>query len=164
MEQTRKCSTCKKTKPLNSTHFKTISANNCGFGYRCKMCEAIVRGIKYRKEKILSYSSDHVVPYALQERAILKHALLHCHGNVQLAAKILRIAKMTLYRRLKDYGIAPKEEIHSRVALLTEEINGLQSMLPNHKEEKHENHEVYPVVRNGILCLRTRRTTRSEAR
>jgi DNA-binding NtrC family response regulator len=43
------------------------------------------------------------------ERLALKRAMENSHGNVEQAAKILGIAKSSLYRKLKDQGLPPKK-------------------------------------------------------
>jgi DNA-binding NtrC family response regulator len=50
--------------------------------------------------------ADEVVPLALQERLAILDAIRKTHGDKLTAAKLLGIGKTTLYRKLKEYGIA----------------------------------------------------------
>jgi DNA-binding NtrC family response regulator len=43
------------------------------------------------------------------ERAAIEAALKDTRGNRRKAAEILDIGERTLYRKLRDYGIAPEE-------------------------------------------------------
>jgi len=43
------------------------------------------------------------------ERAAIEAALRETRGNRRKAAEILDIGERTLYRKLRDYGIAPEE-------------------------------------------------------
>jgi DNA-binding NtrC family response regulator len=43
------------------------------------------------------------------ERAAIEAALKETRGNRRKAAEILDIGERTLYRKLRDYGIAPEE-------------------------------------------------------
>ena len=48
------------------------------------------------------------------ERAAIEAALRDTHGNRRKAAEMLDIGERTLYRKLRDYGIAPEELALSR--------------------------------------------------
>jgi DNA-binding NtrC family response regulator len=43
------------------------------------------------------------------ERAAIEAALKETRGNRRRAAEILDIGERTLYRKLRDYGIAPEQ-------------------------------------------------------
>jgi DNA-binding NtrC family response regulator len=45
------------------------------------------------------------------ERAAIEAALRETRGNRRKAAEILDIGERTLYRKLRDYGIAPEEMV-----------------------------------------------------
>ena len=42
---------------------------------------------------------------AAMERSIIRRALLQCNGNKAQAAKVLQIPRMTLYRKIEEYGL-----------------------------------------------------------
>jgi DNA-binding NtrC family response regulator len=48
------------------------------------------------------------------ERAAIEAALRDTRGNRRKAAEMLDIGERTLYRKLRDYGIAPEELVASR--------------------------------------------------
>jgi DNA-binding NtrC family response regulator len=48
------------------------------------------------------------------ERAAIEAALRDTRGNRRKAAEILDIGERTLYRKLRDYGIAPEEVMAER--------------------------------------------------
>ena len=48
------------------------------------------------------------------ERAAIEAALRDTRGNRRKAAEMLDIGERTLYRKLRDYGIAPEELALSR--------------------------------------------------
>jgi two-component system response regulator HydG len=50
--------------------------------------------------------SEEVVPLAVQEQRAILDAIRSTHGDKLRAAKLLGIGKTTLYRKLKEYGIA----------------------------------------------------------
>jgi DNA-binding NtrC family response regulator len=52
---------------------------------------------------------DWTVVYRYDSRAAIEAALKETRGNRRKAAEILDIGERTLYRKLRDYGIAPEE-------------------------------------------------------
>jgi DNA-binding NtrC family response regulator len=48
------------------------------------------------------------------ERAAIEAALRDTRGNRRKAAELLDIGERTLYRKLRDYGIAPEEVVAAR--------------------------------------------------
>lgn len=49
--------------------------------------------------------ADSVVPLKLLEQRAIRHALKVTKGSVEQAAKLLGMARATLYRRVHQYGI-----------------------------------------------------------
>lgn len=54
--------------------------------------------------KLLSWSGK-FRPLEEVEREVIVAALAHCGGRMKLAAKILKIGRSTLYRKVDSYGI-----------------------------------------------------------
>lgn len=46
-----------------------------------------------------------IVPLEEVEKSAIKYAVEKCNGNLQLAAKLLKIGRATLYRKIKKYEI-----------------------------------------------------------
>jgi transcriptional regulator of acetoin/glycerol metabolism len=52
-------------------------------------------------------SKTEIMPLRKVKRAAILAAVRQLHGNVPLAAEKLGIGTKTLYRKLKEYGVAP---------------------------------------------------------
>jgi len=50
--------------------------------------------------------TEEIVPLAVREKRAILEAIRLTHGDKLRAAKLLEIGKTTLYRKLKEYGIA----------------------------------------------------------
>ena len=55
-----------------------------------------------------SLDGDELVPLAETERRAILHVLQETRGDKFAAARLLGIGKTTLYRKLREYAIAPK--------------------------------------------------------
>ena len=55
----------------------------------------------------IEYSMDEVkiVPLDELEEKVIREAIKKCDGNLQLSAKLLKIGRATLYRKIKKYEI-----------------------------------------------------------
>jgi transcriptional regulator of acetoin/glycerol metabolism len=53
-------------------------------------------------------SKPDIIPLRQRKKAAILAAVEQCDGNVSLAAEKLGISTTTLYRKLKEYGIASK--------------------------------------------------------
>jgi transcriptional regulator with PAS, ATPase and Fis domain len=51
---------------------------------------------------------NEVLPLAEVEKRHILARLKHCGGNQSKAARLLGVSKITLWRKLKEYGVAPK--------------------------------------------------------
>ncbi len=58
------------------------------------------------RKKQESSEAKEIIPLAVQERHAILDAIRVTHGDKLLAARLLDIGKTTLYRKLKEYGIA----------------------------------------------------------
>jgi DNA-binding NtrC family response regulator len=56
----------------------------------------------------------HFVPLAVQERQAILSTLDTLKGDKLMAAKVLGIGKTTLYRKLKEYGVADQPALPAR--------------------------------------------------
>ena len=56
------------------------------------------------KEKVIDEEIK-IVPLEEVEKSAIKYAVEKCNGNLQLAAKLLKIGRATLYRKIKKYEI-----------------------------------------------------------
>jgi transcriptional regulator of acetoin/glycerol metabolism len=59
-------------------------------------------------------SKTEIVPLRQVKRAAILAAVRQLHGNVPLAAEKLGIGTKTLYRKLKEYGVAPPAQPKQR--------------------------------------------------
>ena len=67
---------------------------------------AALRSAVHAGRALQAAPAEEVVPLALQERRAILDAIRKTQGDKLTAAKLLGIGKTTLYRKLKEYGIA----------------------------------------------------------
>jgi two-component system response regulator HydG len=58
------------------------------------------------RKKQESPETEEIIPLAVQEKRAILDAIRVTHGDKLRAARLLDIGKTTLYRKLKEYGIA----------------------------------------------------------
>ena len=51
-------------------------------------------------------NSGEIIPLKMVESQAIENALNMTHGNVQESAKKLKMARVTLYRKIKEYGLS----------------------------------------------------------
>jgi two-component system response regulator HydG len=59
-----------------------------------------------RRKREEPSEEDEIIPLAVQEKRAILDAIRVTNGDKLRAAKLLEIGKTTLYRKLKEYGIA----------------------------------------------------------
>lgn len=57
-------------------------------------------------QKSLLAASDPGFDLHAQERAMIERALERCHGNRRETAEALKISPVTLWRKMKQYGLS----------------------------------------------------------
>jgi sigma-54 dependent transcriptional regulator, acetoin dehydrogenase operon transcriptional activator AcoR len=57
------------------------------------------------KKEDISIKDTEIIPLDKVEEKTIRDAIEKCNGNIQLAAKLLRIGRATLYRKIKKYEI-----------------------------------------------------------
>ncbi|MDM8564230.1 sigma-54 dependent transcriptional regulator [Candidatus Halobeggiatoa sp. HSG11] len=62
------------------------------------------------KPQPISYSNQQIRPLEEVEKEAILEAIKFCHGNVVLAARLLKVSKATIYRRLNKWDIPHKLE------------------------------------------------------
>lgn len=78
-----------------------LFAQSCGLTFEVSASDNVVNFPTQKKEDLKSISQ-------VESEAISK-AIVSCKGNLSEVAKSLGIGRATLYRKLKEYNINPKE-------------------------------------------------------